>query len=151
MLKKSNNIYLTNDGSYTLYNSLVKEHYHSTHGAVQESKHVFIANGIAPLFKRKPMPKMINILEVGFGTGLNALLSIDISELHEVKLNYTSLEPYPLCQNEIKQLNYFNFFVILFIFVIFNPFCNKYSEVSANFVLFLNIISLSHLPILTTP
>ena len=53
---------------------------------------------------------MINVLEVGFGTGLNALLSIDISELHEVKLNYTSLEPYPLCQNEIKQLNYFNFF-----------------------------------------
>ena len=60
----------TSDGSHTLYVPHLDEHYHSIHGAIQESRHVFIESGIKSLFKSP-----IKVLEVGFGTGLNALLT----------------------------------------------------------------------------
>jgi tRNA U34 5-methylaminomethyl-2-thiouridine-forming methyltransferase MnmC len=68
----NNNISIkqTEDGSHTLYNKELDETYHSSHGAIQEAIHVFIKNGIDSIFSKE-----ISVLEVGFGTGLNAILT----------------------------------------------------------------------------
>lgn len=93
----------TADGSNTLYNQEIGEHYHSAHGALQESKHVFIGAGLQYIAQEA---KEINILEVGFGTGLNFLLSFAHCEENNIKLNYTGIEAFPLAQNVIAQTNY---------------------------------------------
>ncbi|MGQ7868515.1 tRNA (5-methylaminomethyl-2-thiouridine)(34)-methyltransferase MnmD [Sunxiuqinia sp. sy24] len=90
---------LTEDGSHTLYLPEMDEHFHSIHGAIQESMHVFIANGLHRCSKSE-----INILEVGFGTGLNALLSLLHGQGKTIR--YFSLEKYPLTEAEYSQLNY---------------------------------------------
>lgn len=95
-------IILTEDGSATIHLEDWNESYHSKHGAVQEAYHVFILNGL-DFFKET---SEISILEIGFGTGLNALISfLEISETHQ-KINYTGLEKYPVVENEFKALNY---------------------------------------------
>lgn len=83
----------TADGSNTLYNETIGEHYHSKHGALQESKHVFINAGLAHASAEKTE---ISILEVGFGTGLNFLLSFDYCMQNQIKLDYVSIEAFPL-------------------------------------------------------
>jgi tRNA U34 5-methylaminomethyl-2-thiouridine-forming methyltransferase MnmC len=88
---------VTSDGSHSLLNEELDETYHSIHGAVQESKHVFIDNGIYA-YSRRP----INIFEVGFGTGLNALLAAQTN----LPINYTSIEAFPLDESIFSQLNY---------------------------------------------
>ncbi|WP_299577920.1 tRNA (5-methylaminomethyl-2-thiouridine)(34)-methyltransferase MnmD [uncultured Sunxiuqinia sp.] len=90
---------LTEDGSHTLYLPEMDEHFHSIHGAIQESMHVFIANGLNRCTKTE-----INILEIGFGTGLNTLLSL--LNRQEKTIHYYSLEKYPLTEAEYSQLNY---------------------------------------------
>ena len=92
---------LTKDGSSTLYSSRFDEHYHSLHGAIQESEHVFIEMGLKPAVKDK---KQLSILEIGFGTGLNALLTL--LRAPEILINYLGIEAYPLGEEEIAQLNY---------------------------------------------
>lgn len=91
----------TKDGSHTLLNSELNEHYHSTHGAVQESRHVFIEAGLKLVELNK---NEINILEVGMGTGLNVFLTF--LETSAKVLRYTSLEAYPLEASLIAELNY---------------------------------------------
>jgi tRNA U34 5-methylaminomethyl-2-thiouridine-forming methyltransferase MnmC len=99
-----NKIIMTSDGSHTIFVPELNEHYHSIHGAVQESTIVFIRNGFE-FCKADP----VNILEIGFGTGLNALLTA-ISDFHnERKVYYTSIEKYPLPENLIQNLNHFSF------------------------------------------
>lgn len=98
-------IILTADGSHSILNTALNETYHSRHGAVQESAHVFINNGLA-YFLRNNAVDEIRILEVGFGTGLNALLTIEEAHNLNVKFNYTSLEAFPLAEDIWKQLNY---------------------------------------------
>lgn len=93
----------TADGSNTLYNQEIGEHYHSSHGALQESKHVFIAAGLNYLGKTATE---INILEVGFGTGLNFLLSCLHTEENKIKLHYTGIEAYPLAKELLEQTGY---------------------------------------------
>lgn len=93
----------TADGSNTLYNQEIGEHYHSSHGALQESKHVFIRAGLQYIAEKA---KQINILEVGFGTGLNFLLSFAHSEENQIKLNYTGIEAYPLAKSVLEQTGY---------------------------------------------
>lgn len=96
----------TEDGSHSLYNEDLNETYHSQHGAYNESSHVFIKHGLK-YFYFEYFPKEINILEVGFGTGLNALLTIkELALLPSVKINYTTLEPYPLEKHIVEGLNY---------------------------------------------
>ena len=95
----------TADGSKTIYNSLVGENYHSTHGALQESKHVFLGAGLQ-YFLAHNHQKEISILEVGFGTGLNFLLSADYCTGKQVKLDYTGIEAYPLNEEMIGQTGY---------------------------------------------
>ena len=102
-LDSNNKVVITNDGSSTLYNQNLCEHYHSTYGAIQESNHVFIQSGLE-LFKYSDLP--VNIFEVGFGTGLNALLSYAWAENNNVQVNYQCVELYPIPVNLAKLLNY---------------------------------------------
>lgn len=78
--------------------------YHSQHGAIQESMHVFIHAGLEPIVNLQ-LP-IIKILEMGFGTGLNALLTlIEAEKLHQ-KIEYTTLELYPIEEEKVMSLNY---------------------------------------------
>ncbi len=88
------------DGSNTIYIPYLNEHYHSYHGAITESEHVFINNGLN-LFENE---KNIKILEFGFGTGLNALLTLKYAD--KKKIIYHSIEKYPLKKYITDKLNY---------------------------------------------
>lgn len=86
-------IIITSDGSPTLYLESLNETYHSRHGALQESRHVFIKMGLSAYYTSQ---KSIKILEIGLGTGLNAWLACDFSEKNGVKIDYTGIEAFPL-------------------------------------------------------
>jgi tRNA U34 5-methylaminomethyl-2-thiouridine-forming methyltransferase MnmC len=92
---------VTADGSHTLFNSVMDEHYHSTNGAVQESKHVFIAAGMQHQKKRD-----VVVFEVGFGTGLNAFLTLIEAMEQNRKVIYYSVERYPVDLSVVETLNY---------------------------------------------
>lgn len=91
----------TGDGSKTIHIPEWNESYHSKHGAVQEAQHVFIESGLAQFEK-----KNINILEIGFGTGLNCILTLLSIHKTEKKVKYTGLEAFPVSSDEIAQLAY---------------------------------------------
>ncbi|MBW6497908.1 MAG: tRNA (5-methylaminomethyl-2-thiouridine)(34)-methyltransferase MnmD [Bacteroidales bacterium] len=93
----------TDDGSHTLELVGMDEHYHSTFGAVQESRHVFIQHGLLALSGKNAV---VNILEIGFGTGLNALLTLLEAEKAKQQVVYHALEPFPLQREEYELLNY---------------------------------------------
>lgn len=90
---------VTGDGSHTLFIPEINEHFHSVYGAVQESNHVFIRNGLLKNNKEQPV-----VLEIGFGTGLNVFLTL----INQGKRNirYFSVEKYPLTVDEYSRLNY---------------------------------------------
>ncbi len=94
----------TKDESYTLYVPELDEHYHSIHGALQESRHVFINAGLFYLVEKQ---KDISLLEVGFGTGLNAFLTRVEAERRQLSIKYCGLEKYPLTQEEYSKLHYY--------------------------------------------
>jgi len=91
----------TGDGSSSLKIDSWDEPYHSRHGAVQESKHVFIQEGLGIIDSPE-----VAILELGFGTGLNALLSYEFAKENSKKIQYYGVEPYPLTQNEVAEMNF---------------------------------------------
>ena len=91
----------TSDGSTTFQIDEWDECFHSKHGAIQESLHVFIKNGLY-LFKNQD----ISILEIGFGTGLNGLITYLKHYELELKINYETVEAYPLLWEEAQQMNY---------------------------------------------
>lgn len=93
----------TGDGSTTIHLPDINEQYHSKHGAIQESKHVFLAKGLSYIASRI---SEIDILEIGFGTGLNALLTFFESKKTNLKINYTAVEAYPVIVSEWSALNY---------------------------------------------
>lgn len=95
---------VTEDGSHTLRNTDLQETYHSIHGAVQESRHVFIKNGFDYFLESGKTE--ISILEVGFGTGLNAWLTLQRSIKTSTKVFYTALELFPLPESIWSKLNY---------------------------------------------
>jgi tRNA U34 5-methylaminomethyl-2-thiouridine-forming methyltransferase MnmC len=120
----------TADGSNTIYNPVIGEHYHSTHGALQESLHVFVNAGFQYFLNTKLLHHNstkgeakvsptggdpiaigleganISILEVGFGTGLNFLLTADFCAENNISLDYTGIEAYPLDHEMIRQTGY---------------------------------------------
>ncbi|MGZ5244148.1 MAG: tRNA (5-methylaminomethyl-2-thiouridine)(34)-methyltransferase MnmD, partial [Bacteroidia bacterium] len=96
----------TADGSVTLYHAAVDETYHSKHGAIQESRHVFIKTGFDDYIAKNPSAQTINILEVGLGTGLNALLTYIESKKTGATINYVALEAYPPPTEITEKLNY---------------------------------------------
>jgi tRNA U34 5-methylaminomethyl-2-thiouridine-forming methyltransferase MnmC len=105
-------IIVTGDGSHSLVNEALNETYHSRHGAVRESMHVFIEHGLQ-FFANKQPKNSISILEVGFGTGLNALLTINEAKRRNLTVQYTSLETFPILETIWRTLNYpdaYNFF-----------------------------------------
>jgi len=95
-------IIITKDGSTSIYIPELDETYHSKFGAIQEAYHVFIKNGL-DLFDTV---SEISILEIGFGTGLNALITMLEAEKRQIKVNYVGVEAYPVAFDEIVQLNY---------------------------------------------
>lgn len=97
----------TSDGSKTLYINELNENYHSHHGALQEAQHVFIDNGLNLIYNYD-----INILELGFGTGLNVLVTIDEFLKNDKNhiIHYFTLEKYPVTEQEVKELDYGTFF-----------------------------------------
>ena len=97
---------LTGDGSHTILSGQYGVPYHSIHGAITESLHVFIAAGLEHLLLKQDIPDVLNVLEIGFGTGLNALLTLDSSNRTEQSIDYTGIEPNPLAQAQLDELNY---------------------------------------------
>ncbi|MBC2839898.1 tRNA (5-methylaminomethyl-2-thiouridine)(34)-methyltransferase MnmD [Robiginitalea sp. SC105] len=91
----------TSDGSRTIQIPQWQEQYHSMHGALQESRHVFIRHGLSLYADRK-----LRVLEMGFGTGLNALISLLEAPKLGLVLEYTALEAYPVTQQEWQALDY---------------------------------------------
>lgn len=95
-------ILITEDGSSSLRRKDLQEGYHSTFGAIAESRHIFIEAGLRKVGKLQE----INILEIGFGTGLNAILTIEFANKENQSINYQTIEKYPLKKDIISQLNY---------------------------------------------
>jgi len=91
----------TSDGSTTIHLPDWNENYHSTHGAIQESNHVFIDKGLSIISKPE-----ISILEIGFGTGLNCFLTLLEAEKRKISINYVGVEAYPVTKEEAVLLNY---------------------------------------------
>lgn len=91
----------TEDGSHTLYSEQYHAHYHSLRGALQESLHIFIENGYCFIDKNE-----INILEVGFGTGLNAALTASKAESIGRTTKYTGIELHPPSELTLSEINY---------------------------------------------
>jgi len=98
----------TEDGSHSIYMKDLNEVYHSRFGAVNESMHVFIEAGfMQPLSTSKVLSGLrVNILEIGFGTGLNAFLTLKQCLETNVQVDYVTLEPYPIKKEIWQQLNY---------------------------------------------
>ena len=96
----------TKDGSNTLYVPDLNEHYHSVHGALQESQHVFIKHGLEHILEQK---RDVKILEIGFGTGLNAILTLPFALAQKAFVQYDTLEKYPLTMDVVEQLHFEQF------------------------------------------
>ncbi|HEY8510658.1 MAG TPA: tRNA (5-methylaminomethyl-2-thiouridine)(34)-methyltransferase MnmD [Cyclobacteriaceae bacterium] len=96
-------IIVTGDGSHSLYHATINETYHSRHGALAESQHVFIQHGLA---YASPSNEPVRVLEVGFGTGLNALLTWQHARAMNQPVHYTGIERFPLSEQIWRKLNY---------------------------------------------
>ncbi|MCE9538244.1 MAG: tRNA (5-methylaminomethyl-2-thiouridine)(34)-methyltransferase MnmD [Bacteroidetes bacterium] len=101
----------TADGSHSLFVEGLNEHYHSIHGAIQESKHVFIEAGLKPFISgptasSSEEKEHLSILEIGLGTGLNAILTYIETQRSDIHIHYTAIEAYPVSPDLIDQLNY---------------------------------------------
>ena len=95
-------IIITKDGSTTIEIEDWAEHYHSTHGAIQEAYHIFIKNGLY-LFENQ---NDISILEIGLGTGLNAFITFLETENKDKIIHYQGVEAYPITIEEALAMNY---------------------------------------------
>jgi tRNA U34 5-methylaminomethyl-2-thiouridine-forming methyltransferase MnmC len=99
-------IIITADGSHTIVVPGINITYHSVHGAIAESQHVFIDAGLHYLLANSLLPAGLSIFEMGFGTGLNALLTLSAAEKNKEPVFYETLEPFPLESSTFKLLNY---------------------------------------------
>ncbi|GMQ26062.1 tRNA (5-methylaminomethyl-2-thiouridine)(34)-methyltransferase MnmD [Algoriphagus sp. oki45] len=99
-------IITTEDGSHSLYHEGLQETYHSFHGAYRESLHVFMIYGLDAWLARNPRKYPIRIFEVGFGTGLNAWLTLVWAEQNKIPVLYHTIDPFPLSKEIYSQLNY---------------------------------------------
>ncbi len=92
---------ITDDGSHSYFVPEVGENYHSSYGAIQESRHIFIESGLCNINRKE-----IRIFEMGFGSGLNALLAWDYTRSKNIKLEYESIELFPISPQEASLINY---------------------------------------------
>ena len=95
----------TSDGSKTIQIEDWNEQYHSIHGAIQEAKHVFIKMGLHHFVELHKV-NSLRIIEIGFGTGLNAFITTLESEALNLQIQYEGIEAYPVLQEELSQLNH---------------------------------------------
>jgi len=93
----------TREGCHTVHSRRFNEHYHSMNGSLQESRHVFIRHGLLALAGKA---SDISILEIGFGTGLNALLTFVEARRLDLRVHYTGVEAYPLAPELAGNLNF---------------------------------------------
>ena len=93
-------VILTEDGSPSLIVPELNETYHSIHGAINESVHVFINAGLSQINLSE-----VTVFEMGFGTGINALLSLKFAQERNIKINYITIEKYPLTAAEVYEIN----------------------------------------------
>ena len=93
----------TADGSHSIFLPDLSEHYHSKHGAIAESQHIFIKNGFDEIRKEK---EYIKILEVGMGTGLNVLTTYLANNKPSINVEMHTIEAFPLSWDELKHINY---------------------------------------------
>lgn len=128
----------TDDGSASLYDQTLNETYHSTKGAVQESMHVFIQNGLLA-FSHKTQ---LAIFEMGFGTGLNALLTFAHKPSAQ-KIYYHSIEKFPLSNTILEKLNYSSLCSdkLFFQDIVYQPF-NTWKNLRPDFLLYKQAIDL---------
>ena len=104
-------ILITSDGSTTIHLPDWDEHYHSKHGAIQEAIHVFINAGLNYYCENRLLTSKnfnISILEIGFGTGLNAFITFLETTKNKLTIDYVGVEAYPISEEEVTQLNYVN-------------------------------------------
>ena len=120
----------TEDGSQTLYSEKYKEHYHSIFGAKNESQHIFIEAGLKIIDKPE-----ISIFEMGFGTGLNALLSANEAIKSKLTIKYFCIEKHPVLESIYKNLDYVSEQKSLFK-KLHEAEWNKLEEILPNFHLF---------------
>ncbi|UIR56297.1 tRNA (5-methylaminomethyl-2-thiouridine)(34)-methyltransferase MnmD [Sphingobacterium sp. SRCM116780] len=99
---------MTRDGSKTLFNEQIGECYHSKHGAVQESKHVFIKMGLDHFFHQYDQDE-IAILEIGFGTGLNFIQTLAYTNDQKIQIDYLGIEGFPLSLETVQKTGYDDF------------------------------------------
>ncbi|GAB2794925.1 tRNA (5-methylaminomethyl-2-thiouridine)(34)-methyltransferase MnmD [Rhabdobacter roseus] len=102
----SERLVLTADGTHSLYSPVFNQHYHSLHGALQESRHIFIGLGLEPLLQANAPSTPIQIFEMGFGTGLNALLAWQLADRLRQPVTYLGVEAFPISEAEAAQLNF---------------------------------------------
>lgn len=95
---------ITEDGSHSLFSAQFNQQYHSLHGALNESEHIYIHLGLRPVLENAPGP--VSVFEMGFGTGLNAFLAWKLADQLQKQVFYTSVEAYPVSELEASQLNY---------------------------------------------
>ena len=96
----------TIDGSHTLYIPELDEHYHSVKGAFTESMHIYCGLGLHHYAEMHRDWEVINVFEVGFGTGLNALLTMEMATKKQLCVHYTTVELYPLSWGQVQPLGY---------------------------------------------
>lgn len=128
-------IFITDDGSTSIRLPDLNVQYHSTHGAIQETYHVFIKNGLDCFIDKKE----VSILEIGFGTGLNAFVTLIESEKRNQIILYTGVEKFPVNPQEIAQLNYIDILSAKHLKVSFNRMhtssWEKKIEINSSFLL----------------
>lgn len=132
----------TADGSKTIFNSLVGENYHSKHGALQESRHVFLKSGLE-YFLEIEKHSAVSVLEVGFGTGLNFLLTADYCTQNQINLAYTGIEAYPLPLEMVAATGYENHLST----PLYQPFLDGYTPCQRHPVQLSNLIILKIEPL----
>ena len=99
-------IQVTEDGSHTLFSDMAGQTYHSSHGAIQESRHIFISQLLIKSQQSTVNGQQLSVLEIGFGTGLNAVLAAEWARENGVRVEYTTIELYPLEREVYSELNY---------------------------------------------
>ena len=132
-------LFKTNDGSMSFRVEKLNEAYHSKHGAITESKFVYLQKGFSYWHKLNKKSDC-KIFEMGYGTGLNAYLSYLESQKHLSKIYYTSLELFPLSVNEIKLLNYDEFFKSQNEFITFENFSKTEWGLKKNISKYFNLL-----------
>ncbi len=99
----SGQLFVTQDGSHSIYSKQFEVSYHSKYGAIQETQHVFIDAGL--LYKAEQQKEMA-ILDIGFGTGLNAYMTLLEGRKRSLRIQYSAYEAFPISNEQVRQLNY---------------------------------------------